>query len=136
MKDRIKYSTPNLKKHMQEQIGNFRHTTEAAYFPSWKKGEVKRQQILKLLQENPHLSIEAIAQAINLSPTQVKRHRARLISDCLWKACGIAIVLGATFTAGAYYVDSGAVEEAVAEFFNLAIERAENAFWSIEQKSL
>ena len=121
---------------MQEQTGNFRHTTEVAYFPSWQKGEVKRQQILKLLQENPQLSIEALAQAIKLSPTQVKRHRARLISDCLWKACGIAVVLCGTFTAGAYYADSGAVEEAVAEFFNLAIEKAENVLWSIKQKSL
>jgi hypothetical protein len=121
---------------MQEQIGNFRHTTEVAYFPSWKRGEVKRQQILKLLQENPELSIEAIAKAIKLSPTQVKRHRARLISDCLWKACGIVIVLCGTFTAGAYYADSALVEEAVAEFFNLAIEKAENAFWSMEQKTL
>jgi DNA-binding Lrp family transcriptional regulator len=121
---------------MHDQIGNFRHTTEVAYFPSWKKGEDKRQAILKLLEENPELSIEQIAQAIKLSPTQVKRHRARLISDCLWKVCGIAIVLGATFTAGAYYADSSVVEDAIAEFFNLAIEKAENAIWSIEQKSL
>lgn len=119
-----------------EQVGNFRHTTEVAYFPSWKKGELKRQQILKLLEENPQLSIEAIAQAIALSPTQVRRHRARLISDCLWKACGFAIVLTATFTAGAYYADSAAVEDAIAEFLNLAIEKAENAIWSIEQKTL
>lgn len=121
---------------MREQIGNFRHNTETAYFPSWKRGELKRQQILKLLEENPQLSIEAIAQAIKLSPAQVKRHRARLISDCLWKACGIALVLSGTFTAGAYYADSAVVEEAVAEFFNLAIEKAENALWSIEQKNL
>ncbi|MEG4293243.1 winged helix-turn-helix domain-containing protein [Microcoleus sp. C2C3] len=121
---------------MQEQVGNFRHTTEVAYFPSWKKGEAKRQQILKLLQENPELSIEQIALVIKLSKAQVRRHRARLISDCLWKACGIAVVLCGTFTAGAYYADSGVVEEAVAEFFNLAIEKAENALWSIEQKSL
>ena len=121
---------------MHEQIGNFRHNTETAYFPSWKRGELKRQQILKLLEENPQLSIEAIAQAIALSPTQVKRHRARLISDCLWKACLVSIALTATFTAGAYYADSSVVEDAVAEFFNLAIEKAENAFWSIEQKTL
>lgn len=120
----------------QEQIGNFRHVSEVAYYPSWKKGDLKRQQILKLLEDNPQLSIEAIAQAIALSPTQVKRHRARLISDCLWKVCGIAIVLSATFTAGAYYADSAAVEEAVAEFFNFAIEKAENALWTIEQKTL
>lgn len=121
---------------MQEQIGNFRHVSEVSYYPSWKKGEIKRQQILKLLEENPQLSIEAISQAIALSPTQVKRHRARLISDCLWKVCGLAIVLGGTFTAGAYYADSTVVEEAVAKFFNLAIEKAENVIWTIEQKSL
>ncbi|MEK0184813.1 winged helix-turn-helix domain-containing protein [Microcoleus anatoxicus] len=107
-----------------------------AYFPSWKKGEDKRQQILKLLEENPQLSIEVIAQAIQLSPTQVKRHRARLISDLLWKACGISIVLAATFTAGAYYADESVVEDAIAEFFNRAIESAENAKWSIKQKTL
>jgi DNA-binding Lrp family transcriptional regulator len=121
---------------MREQVGNFRHTSEVAYFPSWKKGEAKRHQILKLLEENPQLSIEAIAQAIKLSPTQVKRHRARLISDCLWKVCGFSIMLAATFTAGAYYADSGAVEEAIAEFFNVATEKAENIVWVIEQKSL
>jgi len=121
---------------MHEQIGNFRHNTETAYFPSWKKGELKRQQILKLLEENPQLSIEQIALAIKLSKAQVKRHRARLISDCLLKVCGAAVIISATFTAGAYYADSGLVEEGVAEFFNLAIEKAENAFWSIEQKTL
>jgi len=121
---------------MREQVGNFRHSTEVAYFPSWKKGEEKRQQILKLLEENPQLSIEAIAQALKLSPTQVKRHRARLISDLLWKACGVVIVLSATFTVGAYYADASVVEEAIAEFFNVAIEKAENAVWAIEQKTL
>lgn len=121
---------------MQDQIGNFRHVSETSYYPSWKKGEVKRQQILKLLEDNPQLSIEAIAKVMALSPTQVKRHRARLISDCLWKACGISIVLAATFTAGAYYADSSVVEDAIAEFFNLAIEKAETAIWSIEQKAL
>lgn len=121
---------------MREQIGNFRHTSEVAYFPSWKKGEDKRRQILKLLEENPQLSIEAIAKAIALSPTQVKRHRARLISDLLWKACGVSIVLAATFTAGAYYADSSVVEDAIAEFFQLAIEKAESIEWAIEQKTL
>lgn len=121
---------------MHDQIANYRHVSEVAYYPSWKKGDEKRKQILKLLEENPQLSIEAIAQQIALSPTQVRRHRSRLISDCLWKACGVAIVLCSTFTAGAYYADSAAVEEAVADFFNLAIETAENALWSIESKSL
>lgn len=121
---------------MQEQIGNYRHVSEVAYYPSWKKGEEKREQILKLLKDNPEVSIEAIAQAIALSPTQVKRHRSRLISDCLWKACGIAIALGCTFTVGAYYADSAAVEDTVAEFFNFAIETAENVGWAIEQKTL
>lgn len=121
---------------MQEQIGNFRHITETAYYPSWKKGDLKRQQILKLLEENPQLSIEQIATAIKLSTSQVKRHRSRLISDCLWKVCGLAIVLSATFTAGTYYADSSIVEDAIAEFFNLAIEKAENVIWSIEHKSL
>ncbi|MEG4121676.1 AsnC family protein [Microcoleus sp. N9_B4] len=121
---------------MQDQIGNFRHVNEVAYYPSWKKGEVKRQQILKLLEENPQLSIEAIAKAVALSPTQVRRHRANLISSLMWKVCGVSIVLAATFTAGVYYADSSVVEDAIAEFFNVAIEKAENALWAIEQKTL
>ena len=121
---------------MQDQIANYRHVSEVAYYPSWKKGDLKRQQILKLLEENPQLSIEAIAQAIALSPTQVKRHRSRLISDCLWKACGLAIILSSAFTAGVYHADSAAVEDAIAEFFHLAIETAENVGWVIEQKTL
>lgn len=121
---------------MQDQISNFRHVSETAYYPSWKKGNERRQQILRLLEENPQLSIEQIATAIKLSKAQVKRHRSRLISDCLWKVACISIVLAATFTAGAYYADSGDVEDAIAEFFNLAIEKAENAIWSVEQKSL
>jgi DNA-binding Lrp family transcriptional regulator len=121
---------------MHEQIGNFRHNTETSYFPSWKKGEVKRQQIMKLLEENPNISIEQIAQAINLSKAQVKRHRARLISDCLWKLCSAAIVLSATFTAGAYWADPNSVEEAIETLIHNAIEVAENAVWTIEQRSL
>lgn len=121
---------------MQEQVSNFRHISETAYFPSWKKGEVKRQQILKLLEENPQISIEAIATAIALSPTQVKRHRSRLISDCLWKVCGGAIVLASIFTAGVYVADSSLIEEAMEELIYLAIENTENALWAIEQKTL
>ena len=121
---------------MQDQIGNFRNVSETAYYPSWKKGDLKRQQILKLLEENPQLSIEQIATAIKLSTSQVKRHRSRLISDCLWKVCGLAIVLSATFTAGTYYADSSIVEDMIAEFFDFAIEKAENVVWTIEHKSL
>jgi DNA-binding transcriptional ArsR family regulator len=121
---------------MQEQIGNFRHTTETSYFPSWEKGEEKRQAILKLLEKNPELSIEQIAKAINLSKAQVRRHRSRLISDCLWKVCSAAIVLSATFAGGAYWADPNSVEEAIESLISSAIEVAENAVWSIEQKSL
>lgn len=123
-------------KIMQDQIANYRHVSEASYYPSWKKGDLKRQQILKLLEENPQLSIEAIAQAIALSPTQVKRHRSRLISDCLWKICGSAIVLASIFTAGVYTADSSLIKEAMEEWMYLAIENTENVFWAIEQKTL
>lgn len=99
MENHVKYKILDFKT-MQEQIGNFRHVSEVAYYPSWKKGEVKRQQILKLLEENPQLSIEAIAQAVALSPAQVRRHRANLISNLLWKVCSVSIILAATFTAG------------------------------------
>ncbi len=135
MRNRLKYTILDFK-IMQEQIGNFRHTSEVAYFPSWKKGEEKRQAILKLLEKNPELSIEQIAQAINLSKAQVRRHRSRLISDCLWKVACASIVFSSIFVAGACWANPEAVEEAINGFVSGAIEVAENLVWSIEQKSL
>jgi len=127
---------PYLTNEMQDQIGNFRYTTETAYFPSWKKGEQKRLAILKLLQENPEISMQDLAIAIELSPAQVKRHRAKLISECLWKVCGFALLISSTFVSGAYWADSEAVENYCIDLFNLAIEKTEKAFWTIEQKTL
>lgn len=118
---------------LKDQIGNYRYISEMTPWPSWKKGEEKRQAILKLLENNPNISIAQIAQSVKLSPLQVRRHRARLISDCLWKSCLIAIVLGGTFTSGAYWANKEVFEEAVENWVHCAIESAENAVWSIEQ---
>lgn len=121
---------------MQDQINNFKHISETAYFPSWKKGEQKRLAILKLLQENPEISMQDLAIAIELSPTQVRRHRAKLISECLWKVCGFTLLISGTFVGGAYWANSEAVENYCIDLFNLAIEGTEKAFWEIEQRSL
>lgn len=121
---------------LKDETGNFRYVSESSPWPSWKKGEQKRQAILKLLEENPDISIAEIANSIKLSPIQVRRHRARLISDCLWKALVISILLSGTFTSGAYWANREVLEETIEEWVHCAIESAENAVWSIKQKSL
>lgn len=118
---------------MHDQMGNFRHTSEVSYFPSWKKGEEKRQQILKLLEKNPQISIEEISQMVNLSKSQVKRHRSRLISDCLWKACSVAVVLSSGFLLGAYWADPEVFREKLDSAVCSAEEAVEKVVWTIEQ---
>lgn len=118
---------------LRDEVGNYRHVSEGTPWPSWKKGEQKREAILKLLEENPDISIAQIAHSIKLSQLQVRRHRARLISDCLWKVCLVSIVLGGTFTSGAYWANKEVFDEAIEEWVNCAIESAESAVWSIEQ---
>lgn len=118
---------------LRDEIGNFRYISELTPWPSWKQGEKKRETILKLLEENPSISIAQIANSINLSPVQVRRHRARLISDCLWKVCLVSIVFTATFTSGAYWANREVFDEAIESWVNCAIESAENAVWTIEQ---
>ena len=119
---------------LKDEIGNYRYISEMSPWPSWKKGEQKREEILKMLEENPGISIAQIADYVKLSPLQVRRHRARLISDCLWKTCLISIVLGGTFTSGAYWANKEVFDETVEEWIYCAIESAENVVWSIEQK--
>lgn len=121
---------------LKERHGDYKNLTEDSPWPSWKQGEQKRQAILELLENNPNISIAQIADSIKLSPLQVRRHRARLISDCLWKVCLISIVLSSTFTGGAYWANRELFEEAIEEWVHCAIEWREDAVWSIEQKTL
>lgn len=118
---------------LKDQIGNYRYVSEMTPWPSWKKGEEKRQAILKLLENNPNISIAQIADSTKLSPLQVRRHRARLISDCLWKTCLISIALSAAFTSGAYLANKELLEEVAEQWLYCAIEWQENAVWTIEQ---
>jgi len=119
---------------LKDEISNFRYVSELTPWPSWKQGEKKREAILKLLEENPSISIAQIANSISLSPVQVRRHRARLISDCLWKVCLVSIVLGGTFTGGAYWADKEVFDEVIDNWVHCAIDWREDAIWSIEQK--
>ena len=121
---------------LKDEIGNYRYLSEMTPWPSWKKGEQKRQAILKLLEENPNISIAQIANLVRLSPLQVRRHRARLISDCLWKALAVSILLSSVFTSGAYWANKEVFDETIEDWMHCAIETAENVVWSIEQKSL
>lgn len=122
---------------LKDEVGNYRYVSEGTPWPSWKKGEQKREAILKLLEENPNISIAQIANSISLSPLQVRRHRARLISDCLWKVCLVSIVLGSTFMRGAYWANQEVFDEVIEELVHCAIDSAidwkEDAVWSIEQ---
>jgi len=119
---------------LKDEISNYRYVSEGTPWPSWKKGEQKREAILQLLEENPGISIAQIANSISLSPVQVRRHRARLVSDCLWKVCLVSIVLGGTFTSGAYWADKEVFDEVIESWVDCAIDWKENAVWSIEQK--
>lgn len=121
---------------MHDRIGDFRHTSEVAYFPSWKKGESKRQQILRLLEQNPEISIEEISQVVNLSKSQVKRHRSRLVSDCLWRACSALVVLSSGFLLGAYWADPDVFQEKLDSVICSTEEAVEKAVWAIGQTHL
>jgi len=119
---------------LKDEIGNFRYISEMTPWPSWKQGEKKRQAILQLLKENPSISIAQIANSISLSPIQVRRHRARLISDCLWKVCLVSIILSGAFTSGAYWANREVFDEAIESWVDCTIDWKEDAVWSIEQK--
>jgi|GEM_PF-2311825 len=119
---------------LKDEVNNYRYVSEGTPWPSWKKGEQKREAILQLLEENPGISIAQIANSISLSTVQVRRHRARLVSDCLWKVCLASIVLGGTFTSGAYWADKEVFDEVIESWVDCAIDWKEDTIWSIEQK--
>jgi len=84
-----------------DQIGNFRDFSQSTPWPSWKKGQQKRDRMMEFLRENPNASIQALADYCEISAAQVRRHRRNLIANGLWKVAGCAIIFSSVFSAGA-----------------------------------
>ena len=119
-----------------DQIGNFRDFSQSTPWPSWKKGQQKRDRMIEFLRENPNASIEALADYCGISAAQVRRHRRNLIANGLWKIAGCAIILSSVFSAGAYYASSD-IDELLDERVKSSILHAqENFLWNLEQKFL
>ena len=122
---------------LKDQINNFRHISEDGYWPSWKQGEEKRQQIMELLQQFPNPSIEQIAKHTGISTSQARRHRAYLIAAGVWKICGCGIALGTSFLAAAYCADSEVLDEWIECHIKFpALELQEEIVWKWEQRFL
>ena len=75
-----------------DQIGNFRDFSQSTPWPSWRKGQQKRDQMMEFLRENPNASIQALADYCEISAAQVRGHRRNLIANGLWKVAGCAII--------------------------------------------
>ena len=119
-----------------DQIGNFRDFSQSTPWPSWKKGQQKRDGMMEYLRENPNASIQALADYCEISITQTRRHRRALIISGLWKVAGCAIILASTFSAGAYYAN-GDIDEWLDERVKSPILHAqENFLWNLEQRFL
>jgi len=120
-----------------DQVNNFRDFSQSTPWPSWKKGQQKRDRMMEFLRENPNASIEALAAYCEISITQTRRHRRNLIASGLWKIAGCAIILSSVFSAGAYYASSEMVDEWIEERVKSPILHAqENFLWNLEQKFL
>lgn len=85
-----------------DRINYYESSTESE-FPSWKKGQMKRELLLKLLQENSMIPLEQAAKVLGVSVQQVKRHRRNLLSEGLIKVGVLCLALGGCFASGAYY---------------------------------
>ncbi len=125
---------------LRDQINNFRHTSEDGYWPSWKRGEQKRQKIMELLEKNPNPSIMEIAQYCQISTSQAKRHRANMIASGLWKVCGCVILFTSGFITSVYYADADS-KEALDEIIEIRVKSPihnleEEILWKLEQKFL
>lgn len=120
-----------------DQIGNFRDFSQSTPWPSWRRGQQKRDRIMEFLRENPNASIQEVANYCGISITQTRRHRRALIANGLWKIAGCAIILASTISAGAYYASSEMVDEWIEERVKSPILHAqENFLWNLEQKFL
>jgi hypothetical protein len=120
-----------------EQIGNFRDFSQSTPWPSWKKGQQKRDRMMEFLRENPNASTQALADYCGISAAQVRRHRRNLIANGLWKVAGCAIIFSSVFSAGAYYANGESIDEWLDERVKFPILYAqENLLWNLEQKFL
>ncbi len=60
------------------RVGCFEDACEELPFPSWKRGEARRERIVEMLNQNPNVSVQEIAEGVELSIYQVKRHLSKL----------------------------------------------------------
>ena len=122
---------------MKDQINNFRHVSEDAYWPTWKKGEERREKILRLLERQGEASIKDISAYVGISPAQARRHRANLVAQGLWKITGCAIALASALAAGAYYADADGLDEFLeCRVKSPILEIEEEILWNWEQRFL
>jgi hypothetical protein len=125
---------------LREQINNFRHITEDGYWPSWKRGEEKRQKIMELLKTNPNPSIVEIAYHCEISVTQAKRHRTNMIASGAWKILGCVIIAGSSFITGVYYASpelKETLDETIESHVKFHIhDIEEEILWRLEQRFL
>lgn len=120
-----------------DQIGNFRDFNQSTPWPSWKRGQQKRDQMMEFLRDNPNASIEALATYCKISAAQVRRHRRTLIVNGLWKVAGCATIFSLVFSAGAYYASSEMVDEWIEERVKYPILNcSEDLLWKMEQQFL
>ena len=120
-----------------DQIGNFRNFSQSTPWPSWNKGQQKRDRMMEFLRENPNASIQELANYCEISTTQTRRHRRNLIASGLWKVAGCATLFSLMFSAGAYYASSETVDEWLDERVKSPILHAqENFLWNLEQRFL
>jgi predicted transcriptional regulator len=120
-----------------EQIGNFRDFSQSTPWPSWKRGQQKRDRMMEYLQKNPNASIQELANYCEISTTQTRRHRKNLIASGLWKVAGCATLFSLMFFAGAYYANGETIDELLDERVKSSILHArENFLWNLEQKFL
>ena len=120
-----------------DQIGNFRDFSQSTPWPSWRKGQQKRDRMMEYLQENPSASIEALANYCEISITQTRRHRRALIVSGLWKVAGCAIIFSSVFSAGAYYANGESIDEWLDERVKSpTLHAQENFLWNLEQRFL
>ena len=120
-----------------DQIGNFRDFSQSTPWPSWKKGQQKRDRMMEFLRENPNASIQTLADYCKISVVQARRHRRNLIANGLWKVAGCAIIFSSVLSAGAYYAKGESIDESFNERVKLPILHAqENFLWNLEQRFL
>lgn len=102
-----------------DRTANLQGTTEEdgvmnKAWPSWERGQQKRDQIMELRSKKPNATIEEIANYTGLSRWQVERHKRTLIASGIW---AITLIIALS---GGYWL--GANREEVEEWVNCHIE--------------